>query len=78
MGYIKSVVPLEDHRLFMEMAGGSSVTVDLSAKLRTMKYKALADGTLFGSATTDGDYVSWGGGLVRVTVHELMEIVLMG
>lgn len=78
MSYIKTVVPLKDHRLFMEMESDSSVIVDLSVKLHTMKYKDLADETLFRSAKTDGDYVTWGDGRVKVTVKELMEVVLFG
>jgi hypothetical protein len=27
---------------------------------------------------TDSDYVVWGGGRLRLTVKELMEVVLMG
>lgn len=78
MSYIKTVVPLKDHRLFMEMESGSSVIVDLSVKLCTMKYKDLTDDGVFRSARTDGDYVVWGGGRVRVTVKELLDVVLMG
>lgn len=78
MRYIKSVVPLKGHRLFMEMESGSSVTVDLSVKLHTMKYKELADEALFRDVATDGDYVIWGGGRVKLTVSELMEVVLTG
>jgi hypothetical protein len=78
MGYIKSVLPMKDHRLFMEMEGGSTVTVDLSDKLHTMKYAELADEALFKTATTDGDYVIWGGGRLYLTVNELMEVVLLG
>ena len=78
MGYIKSVVPMKDHRLFMEMESGSSVTVDLSVKLKTMKYAALDDEDFFKTAKTDGDYVVWGGGSLKLTVNELMEVVLMG
>jgi hypothetical protein len=78
MGYIRTVVPMKDYRLFMEMAGGSSVTVDLSVKLHTMKYAALADETLFKDVTTDGNYVLWGGGQIKLTAKELMEVVLIG
>jgi len=78
MNYIKSVVPLKGYRLFMEMTSGSSVTIDLSVKLDTMKYAELADEELFNTARTDGDYVVWGGGRLRLTVKELMEVVLMG
>ncbi|HWR60691.1 MAG TPA: hypothetical protein VN580_03720 [Clostridia bacterium] len=78
MSYIKTVLPMKDYRLFMEMEGGSTVTVDLSGKLQTMKYAELADEALFRTAVTDGDYVVWGGGRVRLTVGELMEVILLG
>lgn len=61
----------------MEMEGGSNVIVNLSKKLNTVKYSELADVDFFESAATDGDYVSWGGGRLRITVNELMEVVLL-
>jgi len=78
MSYIKTVVPMKDHRLFMEMESGSSVTVDLSCKLNTIKYAELTDMDFFKTAKTDGDYVVWGGGRLKLTVNEPMEVVLMG
>ncbi|MEA4845716.1 MAG: DUF2442 domain-containing protein [Clostridiaceae bacterium] len=78
MSYIKAVLPMKDHRLFMEMEGGSTVTVDLSGKLQTMKYAELADEVFFRTAATDGDYVLWGGGRLRLTVGELMDVILLG
>ncbi len=78
MRYIKSVVPMKDYRLFMEMESGSSVTVDLSVKLKTMKYAELSDEVFFKTAKTDGDYIIWGDGRLRLTVNELMEVVLIG
>jgi hypothetical protein len=78
MRYIKSVLPMPGYRLQMEMESGSIVTVDFSSKLRTAKCAELADEKLFMTATTDGDYVTWGRGQVRLTVYELMEVVLLG
>lgn len=78
MDYIKAVLPMKDYRLFMEMESGSSVTVDLSGKLKTIKYASLADEYFFRTATTDGSYVIWGGGQLKLTVNELMEVVLIG
>ncbi len=78
MSYIKTVAPMKDFRLFMEMESGSVVIVDLSVKLETVKYADLADERLFRSARTDGDCVVWGGGRVRVTARELMDVVLIG
>ncbi len=78
MNYIKAVMPMKDHRLFMEMESGSSVTVDLSVKLNTIKYAELRDEDFFMTARTDGDYVIWSDGRLKLTVNELMEVVLMG
>lgn len=78
MDYIKTVLPMKDYRLFMEMESGSIVIADLSCRLHTMKYAKLADEAFFKTATTDGDYVIWGGGRLRLTVKELMEVVLFG
>jgi hypothetical protein len=78
MRYIKTVVPMKGYRLFMEMESGSNVIVDLSVKLDTMKYKDLKDYRIFQSAVTDGDYVVWGDGRVRVTAKELMDVALIG
>ncbi len=77
MSYIKSVVPLKGHRLFMEMESGSSVTIDLSVKIHTMKYKDLNNESLVRRVATDGDYVFWDE-RVKVTAKELMDIVLFG
>lgn len=76
--YIKAVMPMKDFRLYMEMEGGSTATVDFSNKLHTAKFAELKDETIFRSAITDGDYVIWGGGRIRLTVNELMEVILLG
>ena len=78
MNYIKTVLPIKDFRLLLEMEGGSIVIVDLSTKLNTMKYAELASEKFFKTVVTDGDYVIWGGGRLRLTVNELMEVVLLG
>ena len=77
-GYIRAVIPLKDYRLFMELESGSSVIVDLSTKLKTIKYLPLSDTNMFETAETDGDYVMWGGGQTKVSVKELMDLVLLG
>ena len=78
MNYIKSVMPMKDCRLFMEMESGSCLIVDLSVKLHTIKFKELEDETLFATVCTDGNYVVWGDGRVKLTVKEMMEVVLTG
>lgn len=78
MSFIRAVVPLKDYRLFLEMESGSTVTVDLSVKLDTLRYGELADRTLFADVKTDGDYVIWGNGRVKLTARELMDVALIG
>ncbi len=78
MSYIKSVQPMEGHRLYLEMEGGSAVIVDLTNKLHTIKYLELLNADFFNTASTDGDYVIWGEGRLKLTVNELMEVVLLG
>ena len=78
MSYIKAVMPLKNYRLFMEMESGSSVIVDLSCKLDTVKYGELRDKRLFQNVRTDGDYVYWGDNQVKVTARELLSVVLIG
>ena len=69
---------MKDYRLFMEMESGSSVIVDLSVKLDTMRYMELGEESLFQTARTDGDYVIWGDGQIKRTARELMDVVLIG
>ncbi|MDR3645018.1 MAG: DUF2442 domain-containing protein [Clostridia bacterium] len=78
MSYIKSVRPMDNHCLFVEMEGGSTAAVDFSCKLHTIKFAELADEALFQTAVTDGDYVVWGGGRLRITAGELMDVILLG
>ncbi len=78
MSYIRNVMPVRGHRLFIDMESGSNVMVDLSGKLHTMKYAKLADEAFFQTVETDGNYVIWGGGKLRLTVNELLEIILLG
>ena len=69
---------MKDHRLFMDMESGSTVTVDLSVKLKTMRFRELADEDLFMTAQTDGNYVHWGHGRLSAPFNELLQVVLMG
>ena len=76
MAFIRSIVPLNDWRLFVEMETDSVLIVDVSRKLDTARYGDLRDAALFRSVTTDGDVISWGDGKVTITVRELVDAVL--
>lgn len=77
MAFIRSVMPLNDWRLFVEMETGSVMVVDLSRKLDTARFGDLRNLDLFRSVSTDGDIVLWRDGRVRLTARELMDVVFV-
>lgn len=78
MRYIKNVVPMDNFRLYVEMEGGSTAIVDFTGRFNTMKYAELSDEKYFKTVKTDGDYVFWGDGRLKITVNELMKVILLG
>ncbi len=77
MAFIRSVMPLNDWRLFVEMETGSVMVVDLSHKLDTARFGDLRNLDLFRSVSTDGEIVLWRDGRVRLTARELMDVVFV-
>ncbi len=78
MGYIRAVIPLEDYRLRMEFNTGSSVTVDLSPKLKTARFAELADQSVFNHVKIHNEVIIWGDGVLKIPVHELVEVAITG
>lgn len=62
----------------MELESGSTVTVDLSEELHTAKYGVLENEALFCDVKTDGNTVVRGGGRIRATLEELIDVALRG
>ena len=77
MPFIRTIMPLKDWRLFVEMGTGSVLVVEMSRKLETARYADLRDSALFNSVRTDGNVISWGNGRVTITVRELMDAVFV-
>ena len=77
MPFIKSVMPLNNWRLFVEMTTGSTMVVDFSHKLETARFGDLKNREIFSSVVTDGDIVSWGNGRLKLTARELMNTVFV-
>lgn len=59
MVQIKDVVPLEDYRLEVKLENGSSVTLDFTGRLGTVRFGLLADAEFFRRAQTDGTIIKW-------------------
>lgn len=73
MVQIKSVVPLDGHRLEVDLENGSSVTLDFTAKLGTVRFGLLSDPVFFRRAETDGTIVKWDN-KIEISASELFQL----
>lgn len=78
MHYIERVSPLPNYCLEVEMKNGSSATVDFKPRLNSAKYMVLKNEEIFKMVTTDGNYVIWQNGLVKITAKEVVGVLLVG
>jgi hypothetical protein len=78
MGYVRSVIPLEGYRLLIELNTGSSITVDLSPKLKTARFAELTDQAVFNNVKTDSETIMWGDGVLKIPVFELIDVAVGG
>lgn len=78
MGNIHTVTPLEGFRLLVAFNNGSSITVDLSAKLKTVRFAELSDKELFNDVKTDkaNETIIWGDGLLKIPLFELINVAV--
>lgn len=78
MDYIQSVSPLPDYCLKVRMTNGSFATIDFKPRFHSAKYMPLKDEEIFKAVSTDGNYVLWKNGLVKITAKEVLEVILAG
>jgi len=78
MGYVRSVISLEGYRLLIELNTGSSITVDLSPKLKTARFAELADQSVFNNVKVDSETIIWGDGVLKIPVFELIDVAFGG
>ncbi|WP_054698146.1 DUF2442 domain-containing protein [Syntrophomonas palmitatica] len=81
MNNIQSVTPLESFRLLVAFNNGSSITVDLSAKLKTVRFAELSDIELFNDVRADkngSETIVWGDGVLKIPLYELIDVVISG
>ncbi|WP_054697769.1 DUF2442 domain-containing protein [Syntrophomonas palmitatica] len=79
MNNIQSVTPLESFRLLVAFNNGSSITVDLSAKLKTVRFAELSDVELFNDVRADkagSEAIVWGDGKLKIPLYELIDVVI--
>ena len=73
MVQIKNVVPLDGYRLEVALSNGSSVTLDFTGKLGTVRFGLLSDPDFFSRAKTDGTIVKWDN-KIEVSAAELFQL----
>ena len=73
MVQIKNVVPLDNHRLEVDLENGSSVTLDFTGRLGTVRFGLLADPEFFCRAETDGTIIKWDN-KIEVSASELFQL----
>lgn len=77
MVQIKSVAPLDGYRLEVGLANGSSVTLDFTSRLGTVRFGLLADPAFFRRAETDGTIVKWDN-KIEISAGEVFQMVQKG
>ncbi|MDD2234442.1 MAG: DUF2442 domain-containing protein [Desulfitobacteriaceae bacterium] len=76
MEHLHAVIPLLNYRLLMEFDTGSSITVDLSSKLKTARFAELADEKVFNNVKADREAVIWGDGVLKIPLFELIDVAV--
>ncbi len=74
---IKSVIPKDDYRLEVQLENGSSIILDFSGRLHTVRFGLLDDKAFFRRAATDGDFVRWDN-KIEISVSEVFQLAQKG
>jgi hypothetical protein len=74
--FFKCVFALPGYCLLVETADGGSVFFGMKNRLGIEKFAPLADAELFASVATDGSYLIFGGGKVRIGAAEFRDIIM--
>jgi hypothetical protein len=76
MNKICAVKPMEGFRLVLEFCNGSSITIDLSYKVKTARFAVLSNKELFNNVKARSETVIWGDGILKITLYELIDIAI--
>lgn len=77
MGPIHRIEPQDNYNLLIELTSGHKIILDLSSKLRTIRFYELANVDVFRRVKTDGYSIIWKNGKIVVSFGEVMEILQM-
>ncbi|MGE4284035.1 MAG: hypothetical protein AB7G87_09980 [Clostridia bacterium] len=70
---INNVIPKEDYRLEVQLDNGSSVILNFSSRLHTVRFGMLADKAFFHRAMTDGDCIRWDN-KIEISASEVFQL----
>ncbi|MBU7005956.1 DUF2442 domain-containing protein [Phosphitispora fastidiosa] len=70
---IKGVIPKSGCRLEVQLENGSSIILDFSDRLHTVRFGLLTDRDFFRRAVTDGDFVRWDN-KIEISVSEIFQL----
>lgn len=73
MSDIKRVIPKDDYLLEVQLENGSTIILNLSNRLNTVRFGLLADREFFKRATTDGSFVRWDN-QIEISVREIFQL----
>jgi len=73
MSRIVRVTPKEDYFLEVVLDNGSSVTIDFTGRLHTVRFSILSDKEYFNTVTTDGTFVRWNY-KIEISLSEVLEM----
>ncbi|MDP4182112.1 MAG: DUF2442 domain-containing protein [Bacillota bacterium] len=74
MSRIESVVPKANYCLEVLLDNGSSVTLNMTNRLRTLRFSLLEDKEFFRQVTTDGICIRWDN-KIEISMNELFQLV---
>ena len=70
---ITKVTPKELYQLEVQLDNGTTVILNMAARLDTLRFSLLADQSLFDCAATDGQFIRWGN-QIELSVNEVFEL----
>lgn len=70
---IAKVIPREQYLLEVLLTNGTTVVLNMAARLENIRFMALTDKAFFDSVTTDGRFLRWGG-QIEVSLSEVFHL----
>ena len=70
---IKNVIPKEGYLLEVQLENGSSVILNFSSRLHTVRFGMLTDKAFFQRAVTDGDCIRWDN-KIEISASEVFQL----